>query len=53
MGMHITVESQAYNLGITIDHRAARIAADNIVGGHKIIILGEIDFALSREPGIW
>ena len=50
--MGIAVERQANNFGVAIDHRATRIATDDVGAGDKIIMLRQIEFALCRQPRI-
>src|SRR5712691_8552977 len=48
--MDVAVENQADDLAVAVDHRAAGIAADDVVAGHEIETLRQIEFALRRMP---
>src|SRR5712691_2677632 len=48
--MDVAVEDEADDLAVAVDHRAAGVAADDVVAGHEIEALRRIEFALRRVP---
>src|SRR2546422_8635688 len=48
--MDVAVEDQADDLACAVDHRAAGIAADDVVVGHEIEALRRIEPPLRRVP---
>lgn len=49
--LDVAVEDEADDLGIPIDHRRARIAADDVVGGGDVERLVEVKRGARRNPG--
>ena len=48
--MHIAVKGQADDFRVAVNHRAAGVAADDIVGSHKIIVLRKTNLAFGGQP---
>src|SRR3981189_2689700 len=48
--MDVAVEDEADDLARAVGHRAARVAADDVVGGDEVEALREIQPALRRVP---
>src|SRR2546428_8198617 len=48
--MDVAVENHADYLAVAVDHRAAGVAADDVVAGHEIEALRQIEPALARLP---
>src|SRR5436309_8515680 len=48
--MDVAVEDEADDLARAVDHGAAGVAADDVVGGHEVEALRRIEPALRRVP---
>lgn len=47
--LDVSVEDQAHELGLAVDHRRAGVAADNVAGGDEVERGGEIQLGLPLQ----